>query len=133
MNREKLKAEEAEQDQRNKLIKSRPKKDDDPEREKKKKDAKMKNEALQEREQQKRADMTALAATQRKRNPNSTNVSFFQINKIQVLFVILEIIECAWWDEFECVATPAGHSRQNAWFALLSGVDILLLFYSLFC
>jgi len=75
MNREKLKAEEAEQDQRNKLIKSRPKKkDDDPEREKKKKDAKMKQEALQEREQQKRADLTALAATQRKR-PNTGNKS----------------------------------------------------------
>ena len=50
------------------------KKDDDPEREKKKKDAKMKQEALQEREQQKRADLTALAATQRKR-PNTGNVS----------------------------------------------------------
>ena len=76
MNREKLKAEEAEQDQRQKLIKSRPKKDDDPEREKMKKTAKLKQEALKEREDQKRADITALAATQRKRNPISSNVSF---------------------------------------------------------
>ena len=78
MNREKLKAEEAEQDQRQKLIKSRPKKDDDPEREKMKKTAKLKQEALKEREDQKRADITALAATQRKRNPISSNVSFFE-------------------------------------------------------
>ena len=75
MNREKLKAEEAEQDQRQKLIKSRPKKDDDPEREKMKKTAKLKQEALKEREDQKRADITALAATQRKRNPISSSVS----------------------------------------------------------
>ena len=94
MNREKLKAEEAEQDQRNKLIKSRPKKDDDPEREKKKKDAKMKNEALQEREQQKRADMTALAATQRKRNPNNTNVSNLFLTISQFLErILMEYIE----------------------------------------
>ena len=40
----------------------------------------MKQEALQEREKQKRADMTALAATQRKRpNPASSNVSVVSV------------------------------------------------------
>ena len=88
MNREKLKAEEAEQDQRQKLIKSRPKKDDDPEREKMKKTAKLKQEALKEREDQKRADITALAATQRKRNPISSSVSSKIISKKRFLSVV---------------------------------------------
>ena len=91
MNREKLKAEEAEQDQRQKLIKSRPKKDDDPEREKMKKTAKLKQEALKEREDQKRADITALAATQRKRNPISSNVSFYDIFKINFLLDVVAL------------------------------------------
>ena len=46
----------------------------------------MKQEALQEREQQKRADMTALAATQRKRpNPASSNVSVVSVRHLASL------------------------------------------------
>jgi hypothetical protein len=68
---EKQKAEEAEQEQRAKLLRSRNKKEEDPEREKKKKDAKMKQQAIQEREQLKQADETALIASQRKRPTTS--------------------------------------------------------------
>jgi hypothetical protein len=75
---ERAHAEEAEQEQRAKLLRSRNKKEDDPEKEKKKKDAKMKQQALQEAEQQKQADETALEASRRKpRNAAQVNKTFF--------------------------------------------------------
>ena len=86
---EKQKAEEAEQEQRAKLLRSRNKKEEDPEREKKKKDAKMKQQAIQEREQLKQADETALIASQRKR-PTTSVVSYYCFYLyIYCLFIIL--------------------------------------------
>ena len=92
---EKQKAEEAEQEQRAKLLRSRNKKEEDPEREKKKKDAKMKQQAIQEREQLKQADETALIASQRKRPTTSVvstivnRVNFFPNERF---FFELEVI-----------------------------------------
>lgn len=79
---ERTQAEEAEQEQRSKLLRSRNKKEDDPDREKKKKDAKMKQQALQEAEQQKQADETALEASRRK--PRSANA--VRANKIMAYY-----------------------------------------------
>ena len=92
---EKQKAEEAEQEQRAKLLRSRNKKEEDPEREKKKKDAKMKQQAIQEREQLKQADETALIASQRKR-PTTSVVSII-LNRVNFVpnercFFELEVI-----------------------------------------
>ena len=102
---EKQKAEEAEQEQRAKLLRSRNKKEEDPEREKKKKDAKMKQQAIQEREQLKQADETALIASQRKR-PTTSVVSiivnrvnfFFQTNDVfSSCNLYLGIVVFTWW------------------------------------
>ena len=100
---EKQKAEEAEQEQRAKLLRSRNKKEEDPEREKKKKDAKMKQQAIQEREQLKQADETALIASQRKR-PTTSVVSvpikiFRQDYSLLTTCIIyhLGIVVFTWW------------------------------------
>jgi transcription initiation factor TFIID subunit 4 len=66
---ERTQAEEAEQEMRAKLLRSRNKKDDNPDHEKRKKEAKLKQQAQQEAEQQKQADATALAASNRRRQP----------------------------------------------------------------
>ena len=92
---EKQKAEEAEQEQRAKLLRSRNKKEEDPEREKKKKDAKMKQQAIQEREQLKQADETALIASQRKRPTTSVVSIISSINYI--IYHYLGIVVFTWW------------------------------------
>ena len=100
---EKQKAEEAEQEQRAKLLRSRNKKEEDPEREKKKKDAKMKQQAIQEREQLKQADETALIASQRKRPTTSVvsiivNRVIFQTTDVfSSCNLYLGIVVFTWW------------------------------------
>lgn len=63
---EKRDADEAEQEQRAKLLRSRKGKDDDPDRDKKKKEAKMKQQQIQDEQQLKQADETALEASRRR-------------------------------------------------------------------
>lgn len=63
---EKQQADEAEQEQRAKLLRSRKGKDDDPDRDKKKKEAKLKQQQLQDAQQLKQADETALEASRRR-------------------------------------------------------------------
>ena len=74
---EKRDADEAEQEQRAKLLRSRKGKDDDPDRDKKKKEAKMKQQQLQDEQQLKQADETALEASRRR--PRNVAVSFWII------------------------------------------------------
>jgi len=73
---EKRDADEAEQEQRAKLLRSRKGKDDDPDRDKKKKEAKMKQQQLQDEQQLKQADETALEASRRRpRNVASSSTT----------------------------------------------------------
>ena len=71
---EKRDADEAEQEQRAKLLRSRKGKDDDPDRDKKKKEAKLKQQQLQDEQQLKQADETALEASRRR--PRNVAVLF---------------------------------------------------------
>ncbi|CAG5107155.1 Oidioi.mRNA.OKI2018_I69.chr1.g3179.t1.cds [Oikopleura dioica] len=73
---EKRDADEAEQEQRAKLLRSRKGKDDDPDRDKKKKEAKLKQQQLQDEQQLKQADETALEASRRRpRNVASSSTT----------------------------------------------------------
>jgi hypothetical protein len=78
---EKRDADEAEQEQRAKLLRSRKGKDDDPDRDKKKKEAKMKQQQLQDEQQLKQADETALEASRRRPRNVAVSLLIFDIKE----------------------------------------------------
>lgn len=82
---EKRDADEAEQEQRAKLLRSRKGKDDDPDRDKKKKEAKMKQQQLQDEQQLKQADETALEASRRRPRNVAVSLLIFDIKEEKLL------------------------------------------------